>query len=270
MPVKRVEKAKVDHKMKYKISAVNYLNSRPFIYGLENTGIKNEIELQLDIPSTCAKKLEENKVDIGLVPVAILPSLDEYYIVSDYCIGADGEVSSVLLLSDVPLNEITTVLLDNQSRTSVVLVQVLAEKYWGITPRWEPAKENYESRIGGTVAGVVIGDRTFSIKHKYKFSYDLAAEWKKFTQLPFVFACWVSNKKLPDDFILRLNNALTFGLQHKKEIITGYSKQNPLSDVKDYFEDKISFDFNEDKKKSLQLFLGFIKELKEPPVFKNT
>src|ERR1043165_5988838 len=108
-----------------RVSAVNYLNSKPFIFGLQNSDIINEIDLQLDIPSVCADKLEENKVDIGLVPVAILPELEEHHIISDYCIGADGEVSSVLLLSDVPLDEIKSIHLDYQSRTSVMLAQVL-------------------------------------------------------------------------------------------------------------------------------------------------
>src|SRR5215217_7144760 len=129
---------------KIRISAVNYLNSKPFIYGLENSAIRNEIELQLDIPSVCADKLEENKVDIGLVPVAILPELEEYHIISDYCIGADGEVGSVLLLSEVPLNEIKVIQLDYQSRTSVLLAQILAEKFWKIKPQWMDGEENFE------------------------------------------------------------------------------------------------------------------------------
>jgi len=254
--------------MKYKVSAVNYLNSKLFIYGLENTAIKNEIELQLDIPSVCAGKLSQDMVDIGLVPVAVLPELEEYHIISNYCIGADGEVGSVLLLSDVPMNEIKTILLDYQSRTSVALAQVLAEKYWNIKPHWTDATENYESNIHGTTAGVVIGDRTFQLKNKFKYSYDLAAEWKKFTQLPFVFACWVANKELPEDFIQRLNDALSFGLHKKEEVIRLYTDQYPGFDISDYFENKISFTFDEQKKQSLTLFISYLTELMESDLLK--
>ncbi len=254
---------------KIKISAVNYLNSKPFIYGLENSSIKNEIDLQLDIPSVCADKLEENKVDIGLVPVAVLPELEEYHIISDYCIGADGEVTSVLLLSDVPLEEIKSIQLDYQSRTSVLLVQVLAEKFWKIKPRWMDAEENYETQIRGTVAGVVIGDRTFSLKNKFKYAYDLSAEWKKFTQLPFVFACWVSNKKLSDDFISQLNEALSFGLSRKEKVIEQYKNELRVTfDVKDYLENKISYSFDDQKKTALSLFLDYVNELLESDLMK--
>ena len=141
---------------KIKVSAVNYLNSQPFIFGLKNSAIKDQIELELDIPSVCAEKLLEEKADIGLVPVAVLPELDEYHFISDYCIGSDGAVGSVLLLSDVPLNEIKNVLLDYQSKTSVLLVQVLAEKFWNIKPHWSSADVDFEKQIQGSTAGVVI------------------------------------------------------------------------------------------------------------------
>jgi chorismate dehydratase len=92
-----------------KISCVRYLNSQPFVYGLKNNSIINDIELSLDTPSDCAEKLLNGTVDIGLIPVAVIPALKESHIISDYCIGADGKVETVLLLSDVPLNEIKNV-----------------------------------------------------------------------------------------------------------------------------------------------------------------
>ena len=101
------KKLKVPDK-KIKISVVNYTNSLPFVYGLENyKGVMN-FELQKDIPSECARKLIDNEVDIGLIPVAVIPLLKEVHILTNYCIGAVGEVSSVLLLSEVPLEKIET------------------------------------------------------------------------------------------------------------------------------------------------------------------
>ena len=208
-----------------KISCVSYLNSKPFIFGLQNSEIKKEIDLQLDIPSECARKLEDNVVDIGLVPVAALAEMDEYHIISDYCIGADGEVSSVLLVSDVPLHHVQNILLDYQSRTSVILAQVLAEKFWKITPQFHEANENYESLISGTTAGIIIGDRTFTMKEKFKYVYDLAHEWKLFTNLPFVFACWVSNKEMDRSFVKSFNDALRFGLMNSETVVSEFKKE---------------------------------------------
>ena len=89
-----------------KISAVSYLNTIPFIHGLKQSELIHNIDLQLDYPSICADKLINGEVDLALVPVAIIPTLKEAHIISDYCIGADGAVDTVCLYSDVPITEI--------------------------------------------------------------------------------------------------------------------------------------------------------------------
>ena len=141
-----------------RISLVSYLNSRPFLYGLRHSTLARSIELQLDNPAVCADKLTQGSVDIGLVPAAILPKLPDYQIVSEYCIGAFGPVESVLLVSDVPLESISSVLLDYQSRTSVSLVRILAEQLWHITPEWHPATPGFEAKIVDPETGQDLGD----------------------------------------------------------------------------------------------------------------
>lgn len=246
---------------KVKISVVSYLNSKPFIYGLNHSLVINNIDLQLDIPSVCAQKLIDGRVDLGLIPVAVIPKLKEHYIISDYCIGAVGKVSSVMLYSDVPLNEIQTVLLDYQSRTSITLVQVLAKKFWNIAPAWLPATADYEKNISGTTAAVIIGDRTFGLEGKYNYVYDLSEEWQKFTGLPFVFACWVANKKLPEDFIASFNSALKNGLDNKQKLIAEIQAEKTYNtDVAAYLDKSISYGLDTDKKRALELFLSYLEE----------
>src|SRR5262245_54043811 len=119
-----------------RISAVSYLNTQPFVYGLNQAGVILPATLSLDMPADCARKLMSGEADLGLVPVAILPQLPEYHIASKFGIAADGPVNSVMLYSEVPLDQIEEVLLDYQSRTSVTLVRVLAQGLWKISPRW--------------------------------------------------------------------------------------------------------------------------------------
>lgn len=250
--------------MKIKISAVSYLNSKPFIYGLQHADLINEIDLSLDIPSTCAQKLITDKADIGLIPVSAIPQLKEYYIISDYCIGAEGKVTSVMLYSQVPLNEIKKVLLDYQSLTSINLVKVLAKNYWKISPKWTPAEPDFETHINETTAAVIIGDRTFGLNNKYKYSYDLSEEWQKFTQLPFVFACWIANKKLPDTFISRFNNALKKGLDNRAVLINELKvKDEYFTGLDLYLNNSISYDYDISKKQALQLFLDYTAKLEQ-------
>ena len=118
---------------KIRVGIVNFLNTKPLLYGLERSPICDQIELKGDYPSKVAQLLLDNEIDLGLVPVAVLPLLPEYHIVGDYCIGTEGEIASVALFSDVPMHEIKKVYLDYQSMTSVALLKYLMKEYWGIT-----------------------------------------------------------------------------------------------------------------------------------------
>lgn len=246
---------------KIKISAVSYLNTLPFLYGIDNSEIKDQVSLSLDMPADCAKKLLSAEVDLGLVPVAILPQLKEYHIVSDFCIGAEGDVDSVALYSDVPLNEIDNIYLDYQSRTSVNLAKVLAKDYWKITPKWLAANVGFEDEIKGNTAGVIIGDRTFNLSKEFKYKYDLAGEWMKYTGLPFVFACWVSNVKLPTSFLNQFNKALKLGIDNVEEVVINYDEKSiSKNQLKKYLSEHISYHFNKNKEKALTQFLLAIKQ----------
>src|SRR3546814_18524158 len=74
---------------KIRVSAVSYTNTKPFVYGIQHDqALLEKMDFMLDIPADCARKLKEGRADLGLVPVAVLPALPYYEIVSDYCIGA--------------------------------------------------------------------------------------------------------------------------------------------------------------------------------------
>lgn len=249
--------------MSYKISCVSYLNSKPFIYGIENTEMlhRGEIELSLDIPSRCAEKLMKKEADIGLVPIATLPLLDDYQIISKYCIGAIGAVHSVSLYSDVPLASIESIILDYQSLTSVNLTRILCKNYWNISPQFIPASKDYINDISGTRAGVIIGDRTFQLQDRYRYTYDLSEEWMKFTKLPFVFAVWVSTVQLEQEFIQAFEEALGFGLNNIAQVSKMYAEQYKPYDVQKYLSHYISYSFDEKKEKALHLYLELLKNL---------
>jgi chorismate dehydratase len=238
---------------KVRVGAVSYLNTKPLIYGFENGTIKEEVHLVIDYPSKIADMLLNDEIDVGLIPVAVIPKMKQHDIISDYCIGSVGEVASVCLFSEVPLHEIQTILLDYQSRTSVALLKVLIREYWKINIVFKETCENYQSKISGTTAGLVIGDRALQQRKISKYIFDLGEEWKNFTGLPFVFAAWVSNKKLDDNFIEEFNNANKAGLSNLEKVV----KENPFDtfDLHTYYKECISFDLDKNKKKGLELFL---------------
>lgn len=242
------------------LSVVSYLNTLPFIYGLKHSHYLNgSVAYSLDIPSVCAQKLKAGQVDIGLVPVALLPELPQYYVISDYCIGAVGNVKSVALYSQVPLEQIETVLLDYQSRTSVALVQVLAREFWKVQPTFVNATQGFEQQISGTTAAVVIGDRTFAMNGHYPYKYDLAGEWQKFTGLPFVFAVWASTRPVEAEWAENFNKTLAAGLANIPEAAKlGQGSGVGEAEIADYLQRYISYPLDEAKKEALKRFLLYL------------
>lgn len=243
---------------KIKIGAVSYLNTKPLLYGIEHSKVTDDIALSLDYPAALAQKLKEGSIDIALLPVAAMTSIKDASVVSNYGIAADGAVASVCLFSQVPIEEIKKVYLDYQSRTSVKLAQLLLKKYWKKEVVFLEAPENYIEYINDTTAGVIIGDRALKQLDNFAYCYDLAAAWKNFTGLPFVFAAWISNKPLPQDFINRFNEANAEGLNHIDEVVQ--ANPFPYFNLKEYYTEHIHYLLNEEKKKGLALFLEMIAE----------
>jgi len=144
---------------KIKVAAVSYLNTKPLLYGIERAGLDKDMELLLDYPAQLAQSLQQGNIDMALLPVAAMPGIPGARIVSDYGIAADGNVASVCIFSQVPMEEIREVYLDYQSRSSVRLARLLLEKHWNKNVILRPAPENYIEYINGSTAGVIIGDR---------------------------------------------------------------------------------------------------------------
>ncbi len=246
--------------MKLKISAVSYTNTKPFIYGIQHSDLLDKIELSLDTPTDCAQKLIDNKVDIGLIPVAATLNMPYWEIVADYCIGAVGPVNSVFIFSNCDIKDVKRIQLDPESRSSNNLAKVLLKNFWKIQPELILNAEDYTTSTDPETACVLIGDRTFGKKDKYPFVYDLAEEWQKFTGLPFCFAAWIANKPIPQEFINEFNIVLKSGLDLRAELLKELTPRTDF-DLEDYLMHKLDFDLTEKKKEALHLFLQYIKEL---------
>jgi len=244
---------------KIKISAITYLNSKPFIYGLTHTPLLNSIDLSLDIPSVCADKLKAGTADIGIIPVAAIGGIKGAHIVTDYCISCSGKVRTVVLVSHVPIGEIKSIVLDYQSRTSVQLVKILVRDYWQFQPEWKNGGIHYiQEDIKDTTAGVIIGDRVFEAETQFPYLYDLGEVWKEHTGLDFVFACWVANKPIEAAFIEKFSAALENGIVHIPDVITEYLKLYPDYPFETYFRENIFYHLDESKRKGMELFLRLI------------
>lgn len=247
-----------------KVTAVSYLNTKPLLYGIVQSTLAKKIDLQLDIPSVCAEKLADGRADLGLVPVAVIPQLKTPYIISDYCIGTVGAVKTVAIFSKRPLEELTHIYLDHHSRTSVALAQLLLKKYWNLKPIFLPATDGYIDKIGGTVGGVIIGDRTIDAFERFPYIYDLGQAWYDWKKLPFVFAAWVSNRPLKATFVKTFNAALKKGIEAIPQLMYLLPSPHPHFDLEEYFTQFISYELDSPKRQALSMFLEEISPVFQP------
>lgn len=243
------------------IAAVSYINTFPFIYGIENSGILGNSEYKLNkiYPSLCSKAFKEKQADIVLMPSGTITDFDESIIIKGTCIGAIGKVKSVMLFSHKPIESIKTIILDYQSTTSVKLVKILAKYYWKKTFEFLSSEKGYEENIAGDTAGLIIGDRALDLLNKYEYIYDLATEWYHFQQLPFVFAYWAKTGAIDTVFIEKFNKALSWGLEHKKDALTANLRFDKF--FLDYLENDINYNLDEKKVEGLKAFYRLSKEI---------
>ncbi|MCK9625918.1 MAG: menaquinone biosynthesis protein [Bacteroidales bacterium] len=248
-----------------RISAIKYLNTIPFIYGLESCDISKSIVMDFCTPAESANKLIHDKTDLGIVPVAIIPSLKDAHVISNFCIGATAEVASVLLCSGTPINEINEIFLDNDSMTSVLLTKILCRDYWKISPYFSPVNIT-NSILDSSKSYLLIGDKAMLNRGKFKYVYDLAAEWISFKKKPFVFACWTANKPLDKNFIFQFNEALEYGINHIPQAIEKYNIQFSKEFALNYLSTNISYLLDRDKRAGLTEFWRIALEILNPRV----
>ena len=242
---------------KIKVGAVTYLNTKPLIYGMQQESFLKDHELILAYPAKLAEMLKKGELDVALVPVALLPELPEYHIVSDYCIASDHEVASVCLFSENPLSEIKRVYLDYQSKTSVALLKILFKEHWKQEVEWLPATdESYIDKIQGDTAGLIIGDRALQFRDRFAHRYDLALAWKEMTGLPFVFAVWVSIHQQAGDWKRMFNQANAVGVNQIDVIAE--ELQQPYPYAHSYFKNNINYILDAVFRAGIEKYLSLI------------
>lgn len=236
-----------------RVAAVSYLNTVPFIYGIEHAK-KLHAALLLSPPSHCVTSFLEGDADIALIPVAAIPNIDDAEIITSYCIGASSPVRTVTVMTNHPIKEVKRIHLDSHSRTSALLTKILCNELWEISPEWvELVDYGVVDTPAEGDAFLLIGDKVFDYEGRFKYTYDLSVEWNKLTSLPFVFAAWVARKGTNPELIEALQKSLEYGVAHIKEAIDYYGHSGKPYAYK-YLTENIDFVFDEQKRKALSLF----------------
>src|SRR5258705_7326880 len=173
-----------------RIAASSYLNTAPLVWSFIHGSQRDAVELFTDTaPKRCAEMLVSGEVDAALVPVIEYQRIPDIVIIPNVCVGSRNAVRSVVLVTRRNnLKKVERVALDESSRTSVVLVQIIFREFLGFEPEWISAAPDLKAMLTAADAALVIGDPAMKIPRDQFRVFDLATLWHEFTGFGFVFA----------------------------------------------------------------------------------
>lgn len=239
-----------------RVGAVKYLNARPLIYCLRK--VAPQVELVVDVPSRLAVSLSRGELDVAMIPSIEYFRGTGYSIISDACIACRGPVLSVKLFSRVPMNSIRTLALDEGSRTSAALVQILLKEEYDLLPQISSLPIGASEKDTKADAVLLIGDRGIASNNgRFDYEWDLGREWMRWTGLPFVFAMWIARSGIALlGFDKLLSIARDEGLKHIAEMSREEAANGWISeqDSQIYLRDHLHFYFGPEERQGLDLF----------------
>lgn len=246
-----------------RVGAVSYLNTKPLVYNLEQ--LADKIELSFDLPSCLADGLAKGSLDVALVPSIEQLQHPEYQIVSNACIACRGPVLSVKLLSRVPLDRIKSLALDEGSRTSIALVQILLQKQFGLSPHCRPLPIGMPLEDVTADGILLIGDRAIHPpRDGFVEFWDLGEQWCKWSDLPFVFATWIARPGVQlGEVAVALEAARDAGIANLYQIAEREASEvgMQVEACHAYLRDNLHFTLGPHEKRGLDLFFQHATDL---------
>lgn len=254
-----------------RVCAVSFLNTAPLVWGMLHGLQRGLFDLSFALPSECADRLRRGATDVGLVPVIELARQPDLLVMPGAGVASHGPVRSVLLVAKKPLGTIESFAADSGSRTSVVLVQIIAAHMHGIRPRVRPYPPRLDEMLQIADAALVIGDPALRIdstmtewRGQPVHVYDLGAEWTRLTGLPMVFAVWaVKNLVDPEGLAKAFTESLGHGMERIEEIASAEAPRLgfPVDTVREYLTRSLRYRVGEREREAMEMYLRLAYEL---------
>jgi chorismate dehydratase len=236
----------------FRLASVSFLNARPLIYGLENDP---RVALSLDVPSRLIDRLRDRTADVALLPTIDYQRLPDLRIIPAGGIGCDGPTLTVRIFSQRPIERITALACDPDSHTSVALARIILAERYGLVPEFIDL-----TRATGRAeeARLLIGDKVVCEEPAgFRHQFDLGAEWKRLTGLPFVFAVWTAPRNVElGDLPSRLARAKDAGIRHVRELVERYAVPAgwPARLALQYLTNYLRFDISDSQLDAIECF----------------
>lgn len=240
---------------KLRLGVVPYMNAKPLIYGLNQ--YTDSIELLFEVPSLLPTMLNNDQIDVAIIPSIEYFRSGNYAIIPDISISSYGTVESVKIFSKVPIQDIHSVALDKSSLTSCALTRIILREHYHLSPQYTQWNKQYDISTTHVDAVLLIGDNAMKITEDEYITVDLGQAWFEYTRLPFVYAVWVVKKDCRIPGINKLlNTAKEAGIRSVKELATTESHRLQLTQERclNYLTNSIRYNLDKEEIKGLQTF----------------
>lgn len=183
-----------------RIGEINYLNCLPLFTALRKGLTADECTFEKGYPALLNSMLRSGEIDIcPSSSIEFGRNPDDYLVLPELSIAADGRVQSVLLFSRKKIEELDdcSIAVTGESETSVVLLKILLTMKYSFASSYNEVGAMGREALAGNDALLLIGDRALQESRQPfdGFIYDLGELWQQFTGLPFVFALWLLRRE---------------------------------------------------------------------------
>ncbi len=262
--------------LKPRVGHIQFLNCLPLYYGLVKNYALLDVELIKGAPTELNNLLLGGGLDISPISsIEYARHRDSLMLFPDFTVSSDGEVKSILLLSRIPVAELSgkRIALTNTSATSHVLLKLILGRAYGIVPEYVISEPDLKGMFSAADAALLIGD--MALKHYVNaenfYLYDLGVEWKKLTGKKMVYAVWAVSRsfalresELCESVFETFRKSMDYSMEHLSEIVEYAAKWEPFSPsfLLDYFR-SLRFDFGKEYQEGLLLFYKMASEIGE-------
>ena len=265
-----------------RVAAIDFLNPAPLMWDFTHAPHDQELasryHVHLTEPSQCARELLAGEADLGLIPVAALTP--ELAIVPGSVIASLREVRSIQIVVKGAggLASVRTIAADTASRSSVAYAQVLFRRFLGVDPEFRPHAADVEAMLSTADAALVIGDPALhALERRAAIEaavgtcqwFDVAAEWHRWTGLPWVAAVWAVRPEAlaaaseRATLISDLNRSREHGTAHTEALVQEWTDRIalPAATIRTYLTENIHYTLDAGCLAAIERFRSLAAEL---------